>query len=178
MFRCSNFKNFHGINPLFLTFGKAKPKRRVENRQTSGPVADCKKQTPAMADQDQHESRWWQLEKEFLTLNDDFFIFYLAFSCFLSVVIGVIKYAIVPKLQLTSLSLVIQTGSVTVIVATILYCRHSFEVTKRCDHFQIIQSSPLQLSFFKRNIIWFVVTTCLLTCSLNDLVVVREFSVV
>lgn len=61
------------------------------------------------------------LEKEFLTLSDDFFIFYLSFSLVLCIVIGLVKGAIVPKVDSLYATLVIFATSIGLIVLCIYY---------------------------------------------------------
>lgn len=112
-FKSSVFKSLHGIHPLFLSFKKPRSIQSVSKDK-------------AMS----NSEGGWALEKEFLTLNDDFFIFYLSFSFVLCLVIGLVKGAIVPKVDSLIATLVTFAASLTLILICVSYsCQTSGNVS-------------------------------------------------
>lgn len=124
-FKSSVFKSLHGIHPLFLTF-KSPPKRSAVQLSAGNGSTDDVSISGSERDSikggggDQSET-CLTLEKEFLTLSDDFFIFYLSFSLVLCIVIGLVKGAIVPKVDSLIATLVIFATSIGLIVLCIYY---------------------------------------------------------
>ncbi len=134
-FKSSVFKSLHGIHPLFLTF-KSPPKKRVKSSTASSSNDDLSSSSSSSGSEkdisnkgakgesgaaQSGEESSLTLEKEFLTLSDDFFIFYLSFSLVLCVVIGLVKGAIVPKVDSLIATLVIFATSIGLIVVCIYY---------------------------------------------------------
>lgn len=101
-----NFKNIHGINPISLTFVKQSNKQQESGTEIERCDAfDTIDDDDDDEDDDEDEcstikdgqENSLKLEKEYLTLPDEFFIFHIFFALFLCMVIGINKVVIIPN---------------------------------------------------------------------------------
>ncbi|KAH9414747.1 hypothetical protein DERP_008588 [Dermatophagoides pteronyssinus] len=157
-----NFQNFHGINPISLTFVRQKYGKEGEVEDSINVIDDEYDDDDDDDDDDDECSTFkdgqensLKLEKEFLTLPDDFFIFHIFFSLFLCIVIGITKVIIIPNWN-DNQRLQISLFSFTVIIILSLFCYFYRNFKK--------------LTFCVRNGIWIIVNILLLVNSLHDLI--------
>ncbi|XP_046910110.2 adenylate cyclase type 2-like [Dermatophagoides farinae] len=161
------FKNFHGINPISLTFVKQSNNQQQESEAAAASAReeDDDDDDDDDGDDDEKEECFMKkdskenslkLEKEFLTLPDEFFIFHLFFSIFLCLIIGLNKVVIIPNWNDT------QWISLTLLGVTLIIILLSFYYSYR--------NSNTKLTFCKRNFIWLIVNLLLLANSLQDLI--------
>ncbi|KAI2809548.1 adenylyl cyclase class-4 guanylyl cyclase [Blomia tropicalis] len=137
----SNFSSLHGIHPVFLTFKESKS-TNVSTEQNGEKQTESSNETNGR----------WSLEKEFLTQDDEFFIFYLSFSLVLCICTGLVKCFIIPKTN-------------SMFITGILFAMSLVWIFV-CAYFSYFHRP---LSFFKRNLIWFGVSISLLVFSLHDI---------
>lgn len=149
-----NFQNVHGIHPILLTFTKAKKPHSSQSQAWEQDDVDGAGRPLS----------FWSLEKAFLRMSDDFFLFYLFFALILTVVIGVIKTVFVPLFWSMSVTLAALGLCLAVILASIAYIMCCWDDRKR--------GTRSGLSVVRRNIIWLVVAVLMLVCSVHDIIMV------